>query len=154
VDRLTDRLDAAQIALGAERASHEATKTGYAAAQEQAAQAETARLERIASQQKEITDDIVQDYRSRLAANRARYERLRERARTDRAAPGAPAGEPVPGLPAAPGRAAEGPGDRLPAEDDLAWRLTASEQALQLEALIAWAKRQAAIDPNEAKDRK
>jgi hypothetical protein len=34
--------------------------------------------------------------------------------------------------------------DRLPASD----ALTATEQAIQLDELIAWVKRQAAVDPN------
>jgi hypothetical protein len=51
----------------------------------------------------------------------------------------------MPGLPAAAPSAAEAAGhDRLPYAD----ALTATEQAIQLDALIAWVKAQAEVDPN------
>jgi hypothetical protein len=49
----------------------------------------------------------------------------------------------VPGLSAAAGGPAQGTG-----QDGLSDALTATEQAIQLDELIKWTKRQAAIDPN------
>jgi hypothetical protein len=49
----------------------------------------------------------------------------------------------VPGLPGSTGRAAQNPGeDRLPPSD----RLTATEQAIQLDELIKWIRQQAKVD--------
>lgn len=148
---LSDQLDQARIALGAERASHEITKRDYAEAQAYAQGMEAARIAAVATAQQEISHDLKRDYRDRLARLRADYQRLRREADADRTAARAAADQPVSGLSAAPGRAAEAAADRFPArqsEDDLAWRLKASEQALQLDALIDWVERQAAIDPN------
>jgi hypothetical protein len=51
----------------------------------------------------------------------------------------------VPGLSAAPCGVAEAAGhDGLPADA----ALVATEQAIQLDALIGWVRRQASIDPN------
>jgi hypothetical protein len=51
----------------------------------------------------------------------------------------------MPGLPAAAGGPAQAAGDqRLPA----GLALTATEQAIQLDELIKWVRRQAAVDPN------
>ncbi len=52
---------------------------------------------------------------------------------------------PVPGLSAAPCEVAEAAGhDALPPDA----ALVATEQAIQLDALIGWVRRQASIDPN------
>lgn len=62
----------------------------------------------------------------------------------------------LPGLPAAAGgAAATAAGDRLPADAgaDLDWRLIATQQALQLEALIAWTQAQAAAGEEPAPGR-
>ena len=59
--------------------------------------------------------------------------------------PGGRGGAPVPGLPASPGRADQAAGqDRLP----VAEALTATEQAIQLDELIGWVRRQHAVNPN------
>ena len=57
----------------------------------------------------------------------------------------------MPGLSAAAGGPAQASGeDRLPASaEELDWRLTATEQAIQLDELIKWIKAQAKVDPNE-----
>jgi hypothetical protein len=55
----------------------------------------------------------------------------------------------MPGLSAAAGKSDQAAGeDRLPDGD----ALTATEQAIQLDELIKWVKRQWAIDPNASKD--
>lgn len=142
----------------AERAAHRETKGRIARAQIEAERLETERLARIRAEQEEISDAIRQDYTARLAAARARADRLRKdlQARNEPAA--APAGFAMPGLPPAAGgtgREAEDP--RLPraaldAAAELERNLTATEQALQLDALIDWVLRQAAIDPNNPEE--
>ncbi|MBN9504938.1 MAG: hypothetical protein J0I69_02835 [Altererythrobacter sp.] len=144
-----------------ERAAHQATKETYRRAQAEAARLDAERLARVQSEQQEITDAITADYRARLADARAVAQRLRDQlARAGERAAGPGGGEPVPATGATAGGAAEAAGDnRLPIcrtapllEDertlsplDLDWRLTATEQAIQLDALIDWVERQAAV---------
>lgn len=146
IGRLERRLAEARGAHLAEVLAHRQTKDEYRAGQARAAALENARLEAVTRQQKEATDAITADYRQRLAGLAAAFERLRVGAGPAAGAGGAASAEPVPGLPPSAGGAAGAAGDGLP--DDLAWRLTAARQALQLEALIAWTRAQAAIDPN------
>lgn len=127
-------------------ANHRQTKANFRAAQARAAQLEAERLLRVEREQQEITDEVTADYRRRLADARARAEQLR----------------------AEPGRTGEHPAgaadrDRLPAAGDAAGRadgaaahpglsdyerLVATEQAIQLDALISWVERQAGIEVN------
>lgn len=138
----------------AERTAHRATKTRIAEASREAERLERARIERVRTEQQEISDAIRQDYASRLAAARARADGLRRdlQARTQPAA--APAGLAVPRLPAATAGAAspaEDPGlpaAALASAEQLERDLVATEQALQLDALIDFVLRQSALDPN------
>ncbi len=137
----------------AERAAHQQTRSTYLAAQLEAARLERARLERVKAQQQEITDEVASDYRRRLDDAGARAERLRdELLRAGERAAGA--GRAV-GLPAAadpPGGADEASGyPRLPAEQ-LEHDIIATEQAIQLDALISWVERQAQVEVNGAAD--
>ncbi len=138
----------------AEKTAHQKTKTDYRNAQLEAARLERQRLARVRRQQQEITDAIEADYTARLADARARAERLRQDLRSRGAAGGASRGVAVRGLPAAGGRAAAAPEDhRLPsperpAAEQLERDLVATEQAIQLDALIDWVMKQSAIDPN------
>ena len=142
----------------AERAAHRETKIRIAEASREAQRLERARLELIRTEQQEISDAIRQDYVARLADARARADRLREhlQARAEPAA--APADLALPGLPAAAGGTAPAAEDpRLPAAallsaEQLERDLVATEQALQLDTLIDWVSRQAAIDPNNPEE--
>lgn len=83
-----------------------------------------------------VSNEVSHDYQTRLAAVRARYERLR-------ATPEGPAdcrdSTDMSGLPDAPGRPdAAAAGDRFPCSQ----ALTATEQAMQLEALQNWLSEQ------------
>lgn len=111
---------------------------------------------RVAAQQERITDATLESYRSDLADLRSRFARLnanRLRAGAGRAG-GDPRGAGAADLPRArhaAGRAAEAPGeDRLPASGGLSLddALIASEQALQLNALIDWITAQSAVPFN------
>tara|TARA_R110002072_G_scaffold38314_4_gene110924 strand:+ start:30130 stop:30753 length:624 start_codon:yes stop_codon:yes gene_type:complete len=141
----------------AEREAHRTTKGNYRAAQFDAAMKEADRLKRVAQQQKDITDAIETDYHARLADARARAEQLRQELRSGAGAAGASRDLAVPGVPGAAGGSdaaaedqrlpASGSFDRGPAEQ-LERDLVATQQAIQLDALIDWVERQVAVDPN------
>ena len=137
-----------------ERLNHRQTKKNIRDAQFRAAQLEQARLARVNARQKEITDDVAQDYAARLAALRARVERLRHDRQGGAIAGSAPGCEPVPGVSVASGGTAQAPADcGLPGStvraDQFERDVVASEQAEQLDALITFVTRQGAVDPNE-----
>jgi hypothetical protein len=127
--------------------------TRLRAAQAKAAHDDAENKRRVEREQDRITEEIADDFEARLAEARARaarlaaaYDELRKQAdRADRRG-GAVAN--LPSLPA-PGRgAAETAGeDRLPAGRAFALEdaLIATEQAIQLDALIAWVERQAQV---------
>ena len=129
-------------ALGAERAAHAADIARYRAAAAEARAADAAHKLQVETAQDQITKEISDDYETRLAALRARFERLRA---ANAAAPGhqsGAGGAPVPALPAAPGGADAAPGqDRLPDSD----RLICSVNSLQLLDLQQWIRREIAV---------
>jgi hypothetical protein len=133
-----------------ERAASAQTVANYRAATEAARAADAAAAERVRAEQHVINERIANDYETRLAAARDRFERLRIAAgspATDSRGCGASA---VPALSAAPcGIAQAADQDRLPAAD----ALIATEQALQLDELIRWTRAQAVVDPNPSVDR-
>lgn len=134
----------------AEAAAHLGTVNAFLAASRQAQAEAEANVVRVEREQEIITDEVVSNHRSDLAALRQRFDRLRARnaAAVD---PGNADQAGLPVFPAAPGGADAAPGeDRLSpagwltAED----ALIASEQALQLDALIDWIEGQAAVGFN------
>jgi len=143
-DRTIAALDAS---LTAEQAAHLGTVNAFLAASVQAQKEAEANALRVAREQEIITDDIVSDYRADLAALRARADRLRARGATA-INPGHadPAGLPDVSAAAARTDAATGE-DRLSAAGTLSLpdALIASEQALQLDALISWVEAQSAV---------
>ncbi|WP_454599133.1 hypothetical protein [Qipengyuania sp. SM2507] len=140
-----------------ERSAHRKTRGDYRAAQLAAAKMEADRLERVVQQQEDITDAIEVDYHARLADARARAERLRQelRSRAGAARPGGAVSlSGVPGT--ASGSDASAGDHRLPAggsfrrgpAEQLERDLVATQQAIQLDALIDWVEQQATVDPN------
>lgn len=123
--------------LKAERAAHAETIAVFKKAQADAEAVQAHNLARVAKAQKDVTDETLDDYNRRVADLRARYQRLL--AQGNRSASGNP------DLPAVPnttsGTDAAAQQDGLPAAD----ALTASEQALQLDALITWVERQSKV---------
>lgn len=140
------RADAWEAHSKLEASNHRQTKTNYRTAQATAARLEAQRLAAATARQEGITDAVKQDYAARLAALRARYERLRAQSRAGAA--GTASGIAVPGIPETPGRADGAADIRLAGADGLepGERLRAAEQALQLDALIDWVERQQAAD--------
>ena len=118
----------------------------FAAAAAAARSADRANAARVASEQSAINRSSRDDFEARIARARARANALR--LRQDPAAPADRGGfgrPPVPGLPASAGRTDQAAReDRLPDPD----RLTATEQAIQLDELVKWVRAQAAVEPS------
>jgi hypothetical protein len=133
-----------RIDLVESRARHAASKRAYAEAQEEAARMQADIVEREVARQERITDEVRKDYQQRIAALRSRADRLRAEAGAGVA--GSPDQVRVPADANAAARTDEAPDcQRLPAPDietDLRCREIATEQALQLDALIQWVLRQ------------
>lgn len=131
------RIDLQQV-----KTQRDAERKAYRDAQAAAEKLEKERLIRITAEQEEITDEIRKDYSARLAAARARAERLRRQQQAPDRAAGA---EQVPCFPDAAGRSnAESCDNGL----SLDQRLIATEQAIQLDALQAWIRKQGQVSPN------
>jgi hypothetical protein len=133
-----------------EQAAYAGTVANYRAAAETARAADRAAAERVRAEQAAINERSRNDLQTRLADARARYAaelgRLQQHAESA-AHPGSGGAAPVPGLSAAAGGAHQAPSqDRLPASE----ALIATEQAVQLDELISWVRRQHSIDPNAA----
>jgi len=129
-----------------QRAALAGTIANYRAAADAARAADQATLARVAAEQRAINERTSNDYEARLAAARVSARRLRVEAAAAPADPGAGGAASMPGLPAAAGGAPESAReDRLPQPD----RLLATEQAIQLDELIKWVRKQAAVDPND-----
>ena len=130
-----------------EQAAFATTVANARAAADQARAADQANATRVAAEQTQISRRTANDFEIRLATVRADAERLRNepQAAADSGARGSP---PMPRLPAAAARPAQGTSEnRLPQPD----ALTATEQAIQLDELIKWVKAQAAVPPNAAR---
>jgi len=132
-----------------EQAALAGTVANYRAAADAARDADRVNAQRIQTAQAKINEEKSNEFETRLAAARAAAERLRHSAEaaTDPSSRGA---APVPALPAAPGQPHQTAG-----EDgfSLADRLTATEQAIQLDELIKWVKAQGAVKPNADSDK-
>jgi hypothetical protein len=127
-----------------EAQAHAETVANYRLAAERARAADRANAERVAAEQGQINERTSHDFEARLAAARARAHRLRESAKAA-SDPGGRGSAPVPGLSAPAPGFAQAPGqDRLSDPD----RLTATEQAIQLDELIRWVRAQAAVEPS------
>jgi hypothetical protein len=128
-----------------EQSAFATTVANSRAAAAEAQLADKANAERVASEQRSINERTKNDYEARLAAARLSAQRLRGETASTAADPRSAGSAPVPGLPAAAGGVTQATSqDGLPQSD----RLTATEQAIQLDELIKWVRQQAAVDPN------
>ncbi len=127
-----------------EQAAFAGTVANYRAAADAARAADRANAQRVEAAQAKINEEKSDEFETRLAAARAAAERLRHGAEAT-AHPSDRGAAPVPALPAAAGQPRQTAG-----EDgfSLADRLTATEQAIQLDELIKWVKAQAEVDNN------
>ena len=134
-----------QQRLVAEQVAHAGTVANVRAAAKQARLADRANAERVRARQAAINQRSDHDYEKRLADARAAAGRLRLQAGAAAGHSGAGRAAPMPSLPATAGSAAQATGeDRLPDSD----ALIATEQAIQLDELIRWVERQAAVEVN------
>jgi len=143
VSALTDDLNAAVTA-------HEATIANHRQAAMAAQKAQASNLARVRNEQAAITERVSDDYEKRIAAVRARAERLR--AGTARADPRISRKAGMSGTGTATRGTVEAPDNSgLPAEGNLCpamnldERAVATEQAIQLDALIDWNLDQAGV---------
>jgi hypothetical protein len=126
------------------------TTASYREAADKARADDRANAVRVTAEQQAINQRTEDDYEKRLAAARLAADRLRQSAAAGAADPRAGGTAPMSPLSASSGSPAQGAGDhRLPALGTEA-ALTATEQAIQLDELIRWVKRQSAVDPNPA----
>lgn len=136
-------------ARDAEIRAHQETKDVYRAAQAEAALQQTFRNARVKARQERISADAEASANRRLDDLRRRYDGLLAQAGTGAA--GAAGGQHMPGLSTAAGGADETAGAHglSEAELTLAERYQCSVSATQLDELISWIERQAAIDVND-----
>jgi hypothetical protein len=135
-----------------QRSALAATVANSRAAAAAARASDAANAARVVAAQRAINERTSDDFEARIAAARAAAragdQRLRDADSGSPTDPRARRAAPMPGLSAAPRAIAQGPGQgRLSAAD----ALLATEQAIQLDELIKWVKRQAALDPNAAR---
>jgi hypothetical protein len=128
-----------------EQAAFTGTVANYHAAATAARLADRAAANRVAAEQRAISERTNDAFQSRLADARARAQRLRVEAPAAAADSRSRGSAPMPGLPATAARP-----DQIAGEDGFSPRdrLIATEQAIQLDELIKWVRRQAAVDPN------
>lgn len=126
------------------KAAFDQTVASYRAAAVQAKAADAANANRVKTEQSAINERTSDDYQTRIAAARADAQRLRNQqaAATHSGARGA---TPVPGVPASVAGSSQAAGEDGLSDSD---KLTATEQAIQLDELIKWVRNQAAVDVN------
>jgi hypothetical protein len=125
-----------------EQAAFAGTVANYRASAAAARAADEANATRVATQQRAINERTADDFEARLAAARAAARRLRVEPHAA-ADPGARRSATVSGLPIASVGAPPSTGENGLSHSDA---LTATEQAIQLDELIRWVKRQAAVE--------
>lgn len=162
VTRADQRTAQALKDLSLERDAHRQTEVNYSTASAEAQRQAAANVARVEAEQAAITQEIVDDYQARLAAVRARFASAGlDRLRRDPASGSDLGGSGPAGLSGA-GSSARGADAAtaqagLPAACAAPWltpedALIATEQALQLDALIGWVRQQSAVPflPKEA----
>lgn len=136
-DGVRDKLETATTNLNECRAGREADRTAYREAQARAAEMNRAEVQRIETQQKEITDDIQARYLSDLA----RLKRLRQQPAPEGSSRGSQAGE-VPN----PATGVDGENLPVPRSELLRCENDAAEIELKSNYLIDWVKQQLGVE--------
>ena len=126
-----------------ERDAFAATVASYRLAAEQARAADHANLTRVTAEQRAISERTSNDYQARLAAAHALAQRLRGQAAGSAADLRTGGTAAMPRLPAPAVGAPESARENRFSNSD---RLTATEQAIQLDELVKWVKAQATVD--------
>lgn len=142
-DQWRDEARANHGLFRSEQAAHATTVANYRAAAEQARRDDAVNLARAKAEQAQINERTAHDFEIRIASARASARRLRGQPGAAAADPGTGGAAPVPGLsPGAGGPAQAARENRLPESD----RLLATEQAIQLDELIKWIRKQTEAD--------
>lgn len=149
--RLQAERDAEKVGRAADNAAHRKTMEGFRTARRIAQQRAKDNVTRVKTEQAVITKEITDDFEKRIAAARARAGELeRLRAGAGRADPGSATAAGVPGLPAAAAATDEAPDQAglSPESGTLSLEdaLIATEQAIQLDALIDWVEAQSGVN--------
>lgn len=159
IDTAENAENAAIAALGAEKTAHAQTSVNHKLAVAEAERLDRANVQRVKVEAATKTQEIVDDLEIRLADARYRADAAEQRLRGQaNAAPGRAGSGTAARVPTV-SDAATGVGqatrdNRLPAapitEMSVQERLIATEQALQLDALIQWVATMGLIDVNGA----
>ena len=127
-------------ALGKERIAHAADIARWKAASEAATALNEASISRTIHNQTSISRKALYDYQAQLTDLRARFERMRRAAPINQRPANGDRASPVPG------GACPATGEAVPGvEPDLEYT---AEVELQLNALVDWVRKQAAVNPN------
>jgi hypothetical protein len=146
----TGQRDEARVALARSEQARALFAARVRARAAETARDFTERARRTEQSQARISQEVSHDYQNRMADLRRRVDALRLRGRTDRADPGRAAAARLPGLPdAAGGFDAAAVDHRLSLEH----RIAATEQAIRLEELQRWIRRQQAAGRTQAEGR-
>jgi hypothetical protein len=131
-----------------EHAALSETVANYRSAAQQALAADKANAERVAAAQRSINERTSNDLEARLAAARLSARRLREQGPAAAADPCTRGAAAVPGLSVAADGPAQSARENGLSQSDA---LTATEQAIQLDELIKWVRRQSAVEVNASR---
>lgn len=142
--KLNSQLTKSAKALTDTRAAFAQTVANYRAAAAKAEADDKANADRVRAEQSKINQETSDAFEARLAAARATAERMRHAAQAA-AYLGGSGTAPVSGLRSPAGGAAQAAGENGFSLDD---RLIATEQAIQLDELVKWVRRQARIEVN------
>lgn len=137
--------EAKQHQAAADQVVLDTTVANYREATALAQAQDAANVKRVQTQQSQINQESSNEYEDRLAGARAAASRLQRQLAASAANSGSSGASSVSALP----NAASGPND--PASEDgfsIGDRLTATEQAIQLDELQKWVKKQGAVDVN------
>jgi hypothetical protein len=127
----------------ATQAAFDRTVADYRAAAAKARADDLVNAARVKAEQQQITQEVSNDYEARLADARKRADTLRLRINAQ-ANPRASGAAQLPTVPVSASAALEAPGDGFSIAD----RLLATEQAIQLDALITWVEAQHRVNVN------
>ena len=128
-----------------EQSAFAGTVANYRIAAERARASDQANAERVAAEQRHISERTSNDYEARLAAARSLAQRLRNAIPGTATDPRVGRAAPVPGLSVAARGPAQTTGENQLSADDA---LIATELAIQLDELIKWVLAQQKLYPN------
>jgi hypothetical protein len=143
----TTQLNECKSGRAADRQAYTQTVQNYRTAQQRAEQEDRAKDERTKAQQAQINQERSNEYEARIADARARAGRLHKES-TPPAPVGGTGGSSVPSVSSAASGASQAACDRLSDGSLADPQLCATEQGIQLDELIKWAKAQHSVDPN------